>query len=949
MQEQPQDISVEVFLEKYAKNGEQSIGELRRRVAKALAANEKDPAKWEQIFFDAMNDGFIPAGRINSAAGVDLKATLINCFVQGVGDSITDEENGKPGIYGALAKAAETMRRGGGVGYNFSRIRPKDARVKGTNSRASGPVSYMRVFDKSCETVESAGSRRGAQMGVLNIEHPDILDFIHAKDGGDLKNFNLSVGVSDAFMEAVASDADWEVVHAAEPSSDLVENGARKRADGLWVYRSVKARYIWDQIMQSTYDHAEPGVLFLDQINRENNLWYAEKIEATNPCGEQPLPDYGCCCLGSLNLTAFVRGPFTRGVKFDKKAFRRVVSVAVRMLDNVLDITAWPLVEQDREAQSKRRVGLGFTGLGDMLVMMGVRYDSDEGRELCAEVSRELRDTAYRASVELAVEKGAFPLFDADKYLQSGFAKRLPADIQEAIRKHGIRNSHLTSIAPTGTISLAFADNASNGIEPAFLWTYTRKKRTADGGHKNHEVEDHAHRVYRQLHGEGSTLPASFVTALDIAALDHMYAVAAVAPFIDSAISKTVNVPGDYPYEQFVDLYTEAWKCGLKGITTYRPNSVLGAVLSATPEAEKSTDPAPMVLDEADRRLVLDKAPTPVLKSLRWPGRPTLPAGSPGWVSGNIEHPLGSFVVFVSHNKDANGSNHPFEVWVNGGRLPQGLDAVAKTLSMDMRTRDRGWLRKKLEVLEQTNGDDSFRMPIPPGGELVLVPSLVSGFAKLLRYRCDELGALALEGEHAATPVLDSLFVAHEPKTGVQGTLSWSVDISNPATGDDFMLVLKELALPDGTRRPYSLRLTGDYPKVLDGLCKLLSLDARVIDPAWIGMKLRKLLNFAEPRADFLAWEPSTGKQANFPSTVAYIARLVIHRYAMLGVLTEEGYPVTEMGVMFEEKAENGDGMVVLQAPQLGGKKCPECGNHTMIRRDGCDFCTSCGHIGTCG
>ncbi len=648
---EPQDISTEVLIEKYAKGGETDITEVRARVAQALAQVEapKQRAKLADEFLWAMQNGFIPAGRVNSAAGTDLQSTLINCFVQPVGDSITERVGSKPGIYTALAQAAETMRRGGGVGYNFSAIRPKGALVKGTGSSASGPISYMRVFDRSCETVESAGSRRGAQMAVLNVAHPDVLDFITAKqERGQLNNFNVSVGVTDAFMRAVEADATFELTHSCEPNAELKNNGAYLRDDGQWVYQVVQAREVWDLIMQSTYAAAEPGVLFMDRINSENNLSYCEVIEATNPCGEQPLPDYGCCCLGSLNLTAYVTDPFTPEAAFDFTLMAQVTKLAVRMLDNVLIATKWPLEEQQREADAKRRLGLGFTGLGDTLIMLGVRYDSPQGRQLAADMAREMRDASYQASVDLAKERGAFPLLDAEKYLQSGFASRLPETLKNAIREHGIRNSHLTSIAPTGTISLAFADNASNGIEPAFSWFYNRMKRMPDGSKKDYTVEDHAYRVYRALGHDVNNLPPEFVSALDISATDHMLMVADVAPYVDAAISKTVNVPEDYPYEEFKNLYMQAWHKGLKGITTYRPNNILGAVLSVGAGSAEASTPQPITLSEQDKRMVLKEvAKSPPLASLRWPSRPGLPAGATGWVSETIRTPQGDFAVVV--------------------------------------------------------------------------------------------------------------------------------------------------------------------------------------------------------------------------------------------------------------------------------------------------------------
>ncbi|MGH8599624.1 MAG: adenosylcobalamin-dependent ribonucleoside-diphosphate reductase, partial [Burkholderiales bacterium] len=629
-----QEICRETLLEKYAKDNEQSIDDVRRRVARALAAAEAEDkrAHWEQCFVEALNAGFIPAGRINSAAGIQMDATLINCFVQPVGDSISAVIDGRPGIYTALKESAETMRRGGGVGYDFSSIRPRGAAVKGTRSHASGPVSYMRVFDRSCETVESAGSRRGAQMGVLRCDHPDIEAFVHAKDQGDLANFNISIGVTDTFMRAVDSDGEIELAHKAEPGPEQVAQGAWQRDDGQWVYRKVRARELWDQVMRSTYDHAEPGILFLDRINRDNNLNYCETIEATNPCAEQPLPPYGCCCLGSIDLTRFVAGAFRDNATFDFEHFGTVVGVAVRMLDNVLDVTAWPLDQQHAEAMAKRRIGLGFTGLGDTLIMLGLRYDTQPARDMAARIAESLRDAAYRASSALAAERGAFPLFNADMYLSgTSFASRLPHEIKALISRQGLRNSHLLSIAPTGTISLAFADNASNGIEPPFSWTYTRKKRMADGTFAEFPVEDRAWRLYRHAGGDMENLPDHFVTALELSAAAHQQMVAAVAPFIDTSISKTVNVPENYPYEEFQDLYFDAWKSGLKGLATYRPNSVLGAVLSVDQPAAEKREPQDFVSSDVNRRIRIKSVPQPVLSRLRWPGRPTLTQGNPAW------------------------------------------------------------------------------------------------------------------------------------------------------------------------------------------------------------------------------------------------------------------------------------------------------------------------------
>jgi ribonucleoside-diphosphate reductase alpha chain len=934
-----QAICLDVLLEKYAKGDEKTADDVRRRVARGLAAVEQPHLReqWEQRFFDAMVAGFIPGGRVNSAAGTDISATLINCFVQPVGDAISGVTAGVPSIYVALNQAAETMRRGGGVGYDFSLIRPRGALVHGTHSRASGPLSYMRVFDKSCETLESAGSRRGAQMGVMRCDHPDIEEFIDAKHDGSLSNFNMSVAVTDEFMRAVESDGYVELWHAAEPFD---KEGASRRPDGTWTYRRVRARGLFDQIMLSTYDHAEPGVLFIDQVNRDNNLTYCETIVATNPCGEQALPPYGCCCLGSINLTRFVRDAFADSAAFDFERFREVVGVSIRALDNVLDATLWPLDEQEAEARAKRRVGLGFTGLGNALTMLGLRYDTEPARQMASQVAGAMRDAAYEASVELAREKGRFPLFDAERYLAAPHcASRLPQQLQDRIRQNGIRNSHLLSIAPTGTISLAFAGNASGGIEPTFSWIYIRKKRMPDGTRQDYTVEDYAFRLYKHLGGDPNDLPPAFVGALEMRAVDHMLMIAAVQPYIDAAVSKTVNVPEDYPFDDFRDLYLQAWKAGLKGITTYRPNQVIGEVLSV----RRNGAVAPQDLGEGpDRRVKLDSAPQPALASLKWPGRPDLASGNMAWTY-MVEIPARyeSFAIFIG---EVGTPPMPFEVWVNGAEQPRGLGAIAKTLSMDMRSEDRAWLKMKLDALARSRDEQGFQIPFPPDGEPTWVSGVVAAFARIVQWRCDELGAFSGIDQHP-TPVLDALFTRREPKAGALGTMSWTVDVSNPNTGDDFVLGVKELNLPDGSRRPYSLWLAGEYPKVLDGLCKLLSLDMRVVDANWIGMKLRKLLNFGEQNGEFWAPVPGADRSALYPSAVAYIAALLLHRYKVLGLLDDDGRAIRSVGILAMPQTRK---TVELGAAAIKGKVCPSCGAAAMIRRDGCEFCTACGFTGAC-
>jgi ribonucleoside-diphosphate reductase alpha chain len=531
-----------------------------RRVARALASAEADPQYWRDCFMSALADyRFLPAGRILAGAGTDRRVTLFNCFVMGrLSDAMGD-------IFAHLREAALTLQYGGGIGHDFSPLRPCGASVRGVGADASGPVSFMEVWDTMCRTIMSAGSRRGAMMATLRCDHPDIETFIDAKrTPGRLRNFNLSVLVTDAFMDAVAADGPWTL-----------------RFEGR-DWRTVRARDLWDRIMRATYDTAEPGVVFIDRVNRANPLAYCEEIIATNPCGEQPLPPYGTCLLGSINLARLVRDPFTERAALDTEALARLVPVAVRMLDNVIDVSRYPLPAQEKEARDKRRIGLGITGLADALILCGARYGSDRAVALAGDWMRALRRAAVASSIDLAREKGPFPLFERDRYLAAPAIRALDADLRDGIARHGVRNALVTSVAPTGTISL-FADNVSSGLEPVFSFSARRSVNQPDGSRQTEAVSDHAWRLFRHLKGEDATPGPAFVDAQALAPGDHLAMQAAVQAHVDSAVSKTINVPEDLPFEAFRDLYRQAWESGCKGCTTFRPNPITGAVLSVAP------------------------------------------------------------------------------------------------------------------------------------------------------------------------------------------------------------------------------------------------------------------------------------------------------------------------------------------------------------------------------
>lgn len=699
MSDFPMPISQQIWDMKYRlkdQNGaflEHTVEDTWRRIAVALSKAEANPKKWESIFYDSLTDfKFLPAGRIIAGSGTARNVTLFNCFVMGV---IPDSMSG---IFDMLKEAALTMQQGGGIGYDFSTIRPKGSIVKGIAADASGPVSFMDVWDSMCRTIMSAGSRRGAMMATMRCDHPDIEEFIAAKsDSKKLRMFNLSVLVSDAFMEALKKGEDWRLTFNDK------------------IYKVIKAADLWNKIMRATYNYAEPGVIFIDRINEANNLRYCETITATNPCGEQPLPPYGACLLGSINLARLVEYPFGENAHLDVSQLENLVATAVRMMDNVIEVSQFPLEVQKLEALNKRRIGLGVTGLADALLMVGLRYGSDEAVEKTEEWMKLIARASYKASINLAKEKGAFSLFDPEKLIASGNMKQMDDDIKQAVRKFGIRNALLTSIAPTGTISL-YAGNVSSGIEPVFAYSYTRKVLQNDGSHIEEEVVDYAVQMWRDKFGDAQ-LPDYFVSAQNLTPSDHVKMQAAAQKWVDSSISKTINCPEDISFDDFKEVYMQAYDTGCKGCTTYRPNEVTGSVLSVASEekskSEKEIDGEVIYMSEPlERPNTLDGN----TYKLRWP---------------DSEH-----AIYVTINDIiVNDQRRPFEVFINS----KNMEHFAWTVG----------LTRMISAVFRRGGDVSFVVDElkavfdPRGGAWVngkYIPSILAAIGGVLEEHMVKIG-----------------------------------------------------------------------------------------------------------------------------------------------------------------------------------------------------------------
>ena len=703
------------------------------RVARALAAPERDPELWAGRFHEALAGfKFLPAGRVIAGAGTGRSVTLFNCFVMG---TIPDDMSG---IFENLREAALTMQQGGGIGHDFSTLRPQGAPVMGVGADASGPLSFMDVWDAMCRTIMSAGSRRGAMMATLRCDHPDIEAFVDAKrDPRRLRMFNVSVLVTDAFMKAVKDDADWDLVFGGK------------------VFRTIKAGALWERIMRATYDYAEPGVIFIDRVNQRNNLHYCETIQATNPCGEQPLPPYGACLLGSINLAALVKDPFTPQASLDMAALERLVPLAVRMLDNVVDVSRFPLPQQEKEAKAKRRIGLGVTGLADALIFCGVRYGSPEAVKLTRDWLGAVQRLSYLASADIAAEKGSFPLYDRARYLAGETIRGLPEEVRTAIGRYGIRNALLNSIAPTGTISL-LADNVSSGIEPVFAFSYVRHVLQPDGSKREESVEDHAFRLWRALKGNEPPSDA-FVDAQTLTPADHLAMQAAAQAFVDSSISKTINLPRDISFEAFKGIYEEAYARDCKGCTTYRPNDVTGAVLEVKP-SEAGTVP---VLVPAARESGVVYIAQPLDRPEDLPGR-----------TYKIKWPGSDHAIYITINDVMqDGRRRPFEIFINSKNMEHYPWTVALTRMISAVFRRGGDVSFVVEELKAVFD--------PRGGQWMegrYVPSLLAAIGGVIERHLIEIGFLTPADQpritEAAEQRLRLAAGAREPADGTAGAPS---------------------------------------------------------------------------------------------------------------------------------------------------------------------------------
>ena len=678
-----------------------------RRIAETVASVENEPEKWKQKFYEALKEfKFLPAGRIIAGAGTGRAVTLFNCFVMG------DIPDDMAGIFTAVKEAALTLQQGGGIGYNFSTLRPKGAPVVGVGADASGPLSFMDVWDSMCRTIMSAGSRRGAMMATLRCDHPDIEDFVEAKSNPSrLRMFNLSVLITDKFMKAVSQGKDWDL-----------KFGGR-------VYKTIAATDLWNKIMKSTYEFAEPGVIFIDRINKQNNLAYCEKISATNPCGEQPLPAYGACLLGSINLAKLIKVPFEKDASMDLTALRTLTEIAVRMLDNVIDISEYPIDQQRKEAISKRRIGLGITGLADALIMCGVKYGSEEAVNLTKNWLRVLRDSAYRCSIDLAKEKGSFSLFDKEKFIENHNVKKLPKNLRAEIYSYGIRNALLTSIAPTGTISL-LANNVSSGLEPVFAFKYNRKVLQPDGSSVIEPVSDYALALFEELKGKGENKTQAFVDAQTLQPNDHLVMQAAVQEYIDSSISKTINCPEDIEFETFKAVYKSAYDLGCKGCTTYRPNDITGSVLSVGKNENKSNEELLSEEKSKGQEIIDDKPFAPLERPEQLDGK-----------TYKIKWPESDHAIYITMNDIMqNGERRPFEIFINSKNMEHFAWTVALTRMISAVFRRGGEISFVVEELKAVFD--------PRGGawmERRYIPSLLAAIGEVIEKHMIEIGFLPKE------------------------------------------------------------------------------------------------------------------------------------------------------------------------------------------------------------